>query len=330
MGERFGFEGVGLEVKVNESFHCSSIYLGCMIEVVQGHILNERLDEIIRNATERLMLVSPYIRLHHRTVDALKLLKQTPEIRLTVCFGKAEGQYEKSFHNDALELLKEMPNIRIVYEERLHAKFYANDNASLFTSMNLYDYSVDNNIEVGVFAADESRSGKKLAVEGWDYFIEVIDNAVEVFDRRPNIEKGFLGLTRGSYIDSTTLRDDLHASPEVSKFTRPKKAVVNPTFETDVKPKKAAEKEKSAKPAATLMGFCIRTGEEIPFNRDVPMSPKAFNSWVRFEDGEYPERYCHFSGEPSYGQTSMSMPILKKNWKKAVNAWEEATGNPIL
>lgn len=292
-----------------------------MIEVVQGHILNERLDEIIRNATERLMLVSPYIRLHHRTVDALKLLKQTPEIRLTVCFGKAEGQYEKSFHTDALVLLKEMPNIRIVYEERLHAKFYANDNASLFTSMNLYDYSVDNNIEVGVFAADESRSGRKLAVEGWDYFIEVIDNAVEVFDRRPNFEKGFLGLTQGRYIDSTTLRDDLQAAPEVSKFTRPKKAVVNPTFETDVKPKKAS---------ATFMGYCIRTGEEIPFNRDEPMSPRAFKSWVRFEDEEYPEKYCHFSGEPSDGQTSMAKPILKKNWIKAVKAWEEATGNPIL
>jgi len=267
------------------------------------------------------MLVSPYIRLHHRTVDALKLLKQTPEIRLTVCFGKAEGQYEKSFHTDALVLLKEMPNIRIVYEERLHAKFYANDNASLFTSMNLYDYSVDNNIEVGVFAADESRSGRKLAVEGWDYFIEVIDNAVEVFDRRPNFEKGFLGLTQGRYIDSTTLRDDLQAAPEVSKFTRPKKAVVNPTFETDIKPKKAS---------STLMGYCIRTGEEIPFNRDEPMSPRAFKSWVRFEDEEYPEKYCHFSGEPSDGQTSMAKPILKKNWIKAVKAWEEATGNPIL
>lgn len=292
-----------------------------MIEVVQGHILNERLDEIIRNATERLMLVSPYIRLHHRTVDALKLLKQTPEIRLTVCFGKAEGQYEKSFHTDALVLLKEMPNIRIVYEERLHAKFYANDNASLFTSMNLYDYSVDNNIEVGVFAVDESRSGRKLAVEGWDYFIEVIDNAVEVFDRRPNFEKGFLGLTQGRYIDSTTLRDELQAAPEVSKFTRPKKAVVNPTFETDVKPQKAS---------VTLMGYCIRTGEEIPFNRDEPMSPRAFKSWVRFEDEEYPEKYCHFSGEPSDGQTSMAKPILKKNWIKAVKAWEEAIGNPIL
>ena len=196
--------------------------------------------------------------------------------------------------------------------------------------MNLYDYSVDNNIEVGVFATDESRSGRKLAVEGWDYFIEVIDNAVEVFDRRPNFEKGFLGLTQGNYIGSSTLRDDFHVMPEVSKFTRPKKAVVNPTFETDVKPKKAAEKEKSAKPAATLMGYCIRTGEEIPFNRDEPMSPKAFKSWVRFEDEEYPEKYCHFSGEPSDGQTSMAKPILKKNWKKAVKAWEEATGNPIL
>ena len=271
-----------------------------MIEVVQGHILNERLDEIIRNATERLMLVSPYIRLHHRTVDALKLLKQTPEIRLTVCFGKAEGQYEKRFHTDALVLLKEMPNIRIVYEERLHAKFYANDNASLFTSMNLYDYSVDNNIEVGVFAADESRAGRKLAVEGWDYFIEVIDNAVEVFDRRPNFEKGFLGLTQGRYIDSTTLRDDLQAAPEVSKFTRPKKAVVNPTFETDVTPKKAS---------STLMGYCIRTGEEIPFNRDEPMSPRAFKSWVRFEDEEYPEKYCHFQANPPTAKPPWPSPF---------------------
>ena len=224
-----------------------------MIEVVHGHILNERLDEIIRNATERLMLVSPYIRLHHRTVDALKLLKQTPEIRLTVCFGKAEGQYEKSFHTDALVLLKEMPNIRIVYEERLHAKFYANDNASLFTSMNLYDYSVDNNIEVGVFAADESRSGRKLAVEGWDYFIEVIDNAVEIFDRRPNFEKGFLGLTQGRYIDSTTLRDDFLPPSRSASLLAPK-MVVNPTFETDVKPKMGL---------GHLMGYCIRTGRRF-------------------------------------------------------------------
>ena len=62
-----------------------------MIEVVHGHILNERLDEIIRNATERLMLVSPYIRLHHRTVDALKLLKQTPRDSIDGVLWKGRG-----------------------------------------------------------------------------------------------------------------------------------------------------------------------------------------------------------------------------------------------
>lgn len=305
-----------------------------MIEVIHGHNLNHWLDEIIiRGAETKLLLVSPYIRLHHRTADALKSLKSRPEVRVTVCFGKADGVYAKSFHPDALEMLKELPNVRIVYEERLHAKFYGNDEASLITSMNLYDFSIDNNIEVGIVADHGSRKGSDVAVQAWNYFVDVVDEATEVFDKRPEFEKtllGRVGLGKGTYVGSKVLRDDFLEQPEVSKFTRAKKAVVNPTFETDVKPKKATVKKEAAKPAATLMGFCIRTGEEIPFNRDEPMSPRAFKSWVRFEDEEYPEKYCHFSGEPSDGQTSMAKPILKKNWIKAVKAWEEATGNPIL
>ena len=302
-----------------------------MIEVIHGHNLNHWLDEIIiRGAETKLLLVSPYIRLHHRTADALKSLKTRPEVRVTVCFGKANGVYAKSFHPDALALLKELPNIRIVYEERLHAKFYGNDEASLITSMNLFDFSIDNNIEVGVVADHGSRRGHDVAVQAWNYFVDVVDEATEVFDRRPEFEKTFLGFGRDKYLGSEVLRDDFLQQPEVSKFTRPKKAVVNPTFETDVKPKKTTATAGTVKPAATLMGYCIRTGEEIPFNRDEPMSPKAFKSWVRFEDEEYPEKYCHFSGEPSDGQTCMAKPILKKNWKKAVKAWEEATGNAIL
>ena len=305
-----------------------------MIEVIYGHNLNHWLDEIIiRGAETKLLLVSPYIRLHHRTADALKSLKTRPEVRVTVCFGKADGVYEKSFHPDALALLKELPNIRIVYEERLHAKFYGNDEASLITSMNLYDFSIDNNIEVGIVADHESRKGYDLAVQAWNYFVDVVDEATEVFDRRPEFKKtllGRVGLGKDTYVGSEVFRDDFSKQPEVSRFTRPKKAVVNPTFETDVKPKKTTVKKGFARPADTLMGFCIRTGEEIPFNRDEPMSPRAFKSWVRFEDEEYPEKYCHFSGELSEGQTCMAKPILKKNWKKAVKAWEEATGNPIL
>jgi phosphatidylserine/phosphatidylglycerophosphate/cardiolipin synthase-like enzyme len=85
---------------------------------------------------------------------------------------------------------------------------------------------------------------------------------------------------------------------------------------------KSATKEVEAKvpPARSsgkAMGFCIRTGVEIPFNVEKPLSYEAFKSWSKFGDPDYAEKYCHFSGEPSHGETSVSKPILKKNWKKA-------------
>ena len=43
----------------------------------------------------------------------------------------------------------------------------------------------------------------------------------------------------------------------------------------------------------------------------------AFKSWSKYGDSEYIEKFCHFSGEPSNGETSVSRPIMKKNWKKA-------------
>ncbi len=67
----------------------------------------------------------------------------------------------------------------------------------------------------------------------------------------------------------------------------------------------------------TNTGFCIRTGVSIPFNVEKPMSYEAFKSWSKYSDPEYSEKYCHFSGEPSNGETCVSRPILKKNWKKA-------------
>jgi len=65
------------------------------------------------------------------------------------------------------------------------------------------------------------------------------------------------------------------------------------------------------------MGFCIRSGVEIPFNLEKPLSFEAFKSWNKYSDPDYAEKFCHFSGEPSHGETSVGKPILKKNWKKA-------------
>lgn len=69
-------------------------------------------------------------------------------------------------------------------------------------------------------------------------------------------------------------------------------------------------------------GFCIRTGVEIPFDVEKPLSYEAFKSWSKYGDPDYAEKYCHFSGEPSHGDTSVAKPILKKNWKKAKEVFD--------
>lgn len=64
-------------------------------------------------------------------------------------------------------------------------------------------------------------------------------------------------------------------------------------------------------------GYCIRTGAAIPFDIEKPLSKEAYKKWSEYGDENYREKYCHFSGELSNGETSVKQPILKKNWKKA-------------
>jgi phosphatidylserine/phosphatidylglycerophosphate/cardiolipin synthase-like enzyme len=81
--------------------------------------------------------------------------------------------------------------------------------------------------------------------------------------------------------------------------------------------KQVAAKSELKKSNGNQLGYCIRTGVEIPFDIEKPMTYESYKSWNKFGDHDYPEKFCHFSGEPSNGETSINKPILKKNWKKA-------------
>ena len=289
-----------------------------MSKFIYGHALNASVEAIIRDAEEWLILVSPFIKLNHRYLDELKGLKKRPHCRVLICFGKSEGKYHKSFDPEALRFLKEMPNIKIVYDERLHAKFYANEMRSLLTSMNLYDYSQINNIEVGVESIKGnfmSRSG--LDAESWNYFSDVIDAALVVFNREPKFKKSMMGLTE-NYEGSETKVDEIEVPQDdgekkTSEGSRSSNGAVR-TGSSGFSPKPPQGRSASQAP---VTGYCIRTGVQIPFNVERPLSDRAFNSWVQFGDGSYPEAYCHFTGEQSFGETCYDRPILRKNWNKA-------------
>jgi hypothetical protein len=64
-------------------------------------------------------------------------------------------------------------------------------------------------------------------------------------------------------------------------------------------------------------GFCIRTGIAIPFDPEKPLCHDAFLAWSEQRDVDHPERYCHFTGEVSNGETCVAYPIMNNSWKKA-------------
>ena len=267
-----------------------------MAKFLTGNELNLELENIFETSENLLILISPYIKLHERYASALRTKLNNDKLEITIVFGKNEADLSKSMKQEDFLFFKEFPNIQICYEKRLHAKYYANESAAILTSMNLYSYSQDNNIEAGVLTKVKMFGSESLDDQSWNYFDRVIEQSELLFDKKPEYDSAMMGLTK-KYKGSKVVVDKL------SEFFSNK------------------SKYESGSPKNTnkviSMGYCIRTAKQIPFNPKKPLSDEAYRSWSQFGNEEFQEKYCHFSGEPSNGETSFSRPILRKNWQKA-------------
>lgn len=271
-----------------------------MAKFISGSDLNSIIEKIFKNSESTIIIVSPFIKLHSRIVDILKSKKDNDKLKIQIVFGKNENEISKSLNEENFTFLKDFPNVIIKYESRLHAKYYANESHSILSSMNLYDYSQNNNIEFGIYTSaasflDEIK-GNTLDNEAFEYFQEVIKNSKTLFEKIPQYEKANFGLTK-KYSCSEVIIDKLS--------------------EVFNKPQKNKPNSSKTKPFVREIGYCIRTGERINFNPDRPFSNRAFQTWSQFGNPDYEENYCHFSGESSNGDTSYNKPILRKNWRDA-------------
>jgi hypothetical protein len=256
--------------------------------------------------------------LHDRIRDELKKKKSEDRLKIVIVFGKNEDDKHKSLSVDDLNFFKEFPNIEICYEKNLHAKYYASDQTSLITSMNLHQFSQNNNIEVGIqmfpkgvigLVADVIKSGgTDCDGDSMEYFDGVIKNSEKLFVKTPQYDSGIFSKTyTGSTIGLDKL-DHFFQQPE-SDYTSARSYSLNQYSKNKPFVTNSVE--------ASKPGFCIRTGVQIPFNPSRPLSNEAYKSWSRYSDPNYAEKFCHFSGEPSNGETSVGKPIMKKNWSKA-------------
>ena len=83
------------------------------MEFLTGHKLNAAIEDLIRKAERELLIVSPYIHLHERFVEAFKTLHDKPDVQVTLLFGKANGDKTSTFHKDSIAFFKSLPNIEL-------------------------------------------------------------------------------------------------------------------------------------------------------------------------------------------------------------------------
>jgi RNA polymerase-binding transcription factor DksA len=275
-----------------------------MARFLKGNDLNAELEKIFETAEQNIILISPYIKLHERYKSSLLTKLHNENIEITVLFGKNENDMSRSMKQEDFDFFKQFPNIEILHEERLHAKYYANESKAILTSMNLYGYSQNNNIEAGILIENSLTKDKNIDNETWEYFKTVLEQAELLFEKRPVFEKkNFFNSTK--YIKSKVEIDKL------SDFFN------NKSYKKVSKKNTSKREDVSTKSIKNGIGYCIRTGKEITFNIEKPMQYEAFKMWNKYKNPDFAEKYCHFSGELSNGNTSVDRPILNKNWKKA-------------
>lgn len=231
-----------------------------MAEFLDTQGVSYYLKRLINNANDKLYLISPYLQLNNQLKLSLED-RHKFSIDIIIIYGKVSD-----INPDDSNWLQSMPGIKLLFHKDLHAKCYFNEKEAIVTSMNLFMFSQQNNVEMGIYISKEKDEDlyKQLANE---------------VDR----------IKRGSE----------HRTISVQKVVENKK--------TEIPREQSVSKT----------GYCIRTGVEIPFNVEKPMSYESFKSWSKFGNADYPEKYCHFSGEQSHGETTVNKPILKKNWKQA-------------
>ena len=148
-----------------------------MAKFLNTSATNYFLEELIKDARERLIIISPFLKLNDRIKELLED-KNRMKLDIRMVYGKSELQPEE------LNWLRSQEYIRTSFCKNLHAKCYLNEQNCIISSLNLYEFSQVNNNEMGVLI-ERAKDGE-LYNDAYEEALRLIRVSDEV---RINLEK---------------------------------------------------------------------------------------------------------------------------------------------
>lgn len=135
--------------------------------------ISYHLERIIKYANERLILISPYLKVNNRIKDLLKD-KVRFNVDLTIIYGK------KKLEPEEIKKHKSIGEIRYIFCKDLHAKCYLSEKEAIVASMNLHEFSESNNDEMGILISADNEPEVYRAIFSEAKRLIRIGNEIEV------------------------------------------------------------------------------------------------------------------------------------------------------
>ena len=278
-----------------------------MAEFLTTAEISARLQKIIRESDERLVLISPYLKMNPRIKELLAQKSQT-RTHVRIIYGKSELQPEEQEWIDA------NPHIELFYRQSLHAKCYLNEKEALLASMNLYEFSEQNNDEMGIVVSNASdnrgfdRALYRKMLHEADHIADLSEKIREV--PRPQPSKGLGGLVRRFAKDTLSLPERITGSDRQTAAegrdnpTAPMPSAAPTAVDATPSPADAPVAPTDARPRLPVTGCCIRCKTDVPANLSEPYCERCFGTWNRFKNESYEEKHCHIC-EQEYRTTRL-------------------------
>lgn len=255
-----------------------------MAEFLTTTGVSHYLEQMIDKSEKWLVFISPFLRTNKvlRQHLDLKLGKSLP---VWLIFGKADLSAGED------KWWKSHPSVHMGFLENLHAKCYLSEHEAIVTSLNLYDFSQQNNNEMGLVLTKNADlnlyesvvkyAGKMIA------FSEAITEAKEKWTKTA-------------------------ASEALPKITvPPRRAVVAPTGSRDTW---SALTHPDAIAKRKWVAHCIRCNAEIEPDDEWPYCLTHKASWLEWRKEGYVENYCHACGRE--WDSIRSKPLCDRCFRK--------------
>ncbi len=230
--------------------------------------------DLIREAKEYVVIVSPYNRFWGHLKDDLHLAIQQRKVRVVAFYRSGEDV------GDIPWLVNEGATAYAV--PYLHAKLYLSESSVLLTSMNLTrgEYSLEVGVQVDEPGATELRNYAKQRLMGLGTKFDPATAAAQTPPIREHREP----------------REPSRESPTRDRVIRTRDSVMGKIKGTITTIR-----------ANVVGGKCVRCNAPISFNTARPLCEEHFKEWDRFKNPNYVERYCHKCGRD--WQTTFAKPL---------------------